>query len=52
VVVRIILASEGQGTNLQTSRNFGKTLFCKGKKILFICSILICDFVIDRQIEY
>ena len=42
-VARIILASERQGTNIQTSRNFAKTLFVNVKKILFICSILICD---------
>jgi hypothetical protein len=41
----IILASERQETNIKTSRNYGKTFICKGKNILFIFSILICDRV-------
>jgi hypothetical protein len=47
----IILASERQGTNIQTSRNFGKTLFVK-VKYCFVCSILICDRVLrSKQCE-
>jgi hypothetical protein len=47
------------GTNIQTSGNqysnlkkFWKDVICKGKDILFICSILICDRVGQNKAKY